>query len=272
MADCAAPGCDRPIPDVAFVCAWSEADLAGKLHDAADLWPELELTAFGQGRTGDPTPSRGSPGREQPMPVRWTASIIAGTVRNTVTTWARLVVEEHGGSPPADTPALLQWLAGQLGWCRYQRWAAELWDELGYACGRITPAVDRPRPRVDAGLCMAATAAGPCQNRLSAPPRAAIVHCPVCRAVHSSTDRSATILAAAQDHLFTAEDAAALLTIHGLTTPSATIRSWANRRRLLSPGSGSDGRPLYPFSVVHRLRTEMLDRREKVGASGRSAA
>jgi hypothetical protein len=148
----------------------------------------------------------------------------------------------------------MRWLAGQLKWIRYQPFAAEAWDELGYACGRIEPAVDRPPPRrLDAGPCLAPTAAGPCRQRLSASPRAAYVHCPACRTTHSATERSATILAAAMDIRLTAEECAHLLSLHGWPTPAGTVRSWASRRRLSLAGR-------IRFGEVYKLRVAMRER------------
>jgi hypothetical protein len=194
------------------------------------------------------------------LPFSWLAAEVAEAVRNTVVTWCRVVLEERHGiqaapwSLPEDTPGLMRWLAGQLKWLRYQPFAAEAWDELSYACGQIEPAVDRPPPRwLDAGPCLAPTAAGPCRQRLLASPRAANVHCPACGASHSATERSATILAAAMDIRLTAEECAHLLSLHGWSTPAGTVRSWASRRRLSLAGR-------IRFGEVHKLRVAMRER------------
>jgi hypothetical protein len=279
MADCAV--CGRPQPDTGWVDAACERDLAAQLKDAAELWPELQVTVARLARMSEPGPRARGRAPAQPirpdsgrmrhyadqdigtvtgLPFSWLAAEVAEAVRNTVVTWCRVVLEErHGiragpGSLPEDTPDLMRWLAGQLKWLRYQPFAGEAWDELVYACGRIEPAVDRPPPRrLDAGPCLAPTAAGPCRQRLSASPRAAYVHCPACQAAHSATGRSATILAAAMDIRLTAEECAHLLSLHGWPTPAGTVRSWASRRRLTVAGR-------IRFGEVYKLRVAMRER------------
>lgn len=286
MADCQA--CSRPVPDVAFVCPACATTLAGRLRDTAALWPELLTTAAGLARMADPGPrARGlappepirpdiggadqQPGPPTGLPFRWHAAEVADAVRNTVATWARLVLAERGGlwTIGTDTPTALRWLAGQLGWCRYQRWAAECWDELGYACSRIAPAVDRPLPRLDAGVCMAELEDGThCPQRLSAPPGARLIHCPGCGGHWDPADRSTAILAAAQHVLGTAAELSAWLTIHGHPTQAATVRRWAIRRQLQQGGVDRSGNPTYPFGRAMQLRTQLWGRR----GTSRSAA
>lgn len=275
MPDCAAPRCDRPIPDVAYVCPGSAVDLAAVLHDAAELWPELETTIAGQARMAEPgprprgrtppqpiRPGLGDPADDQAdgmpsgLPVQLYAAEVRDAVRNTVTTWARLIAEERGTILPVGrTPTVLAWLAGQLGWARYQRWAGECWDELGYACSRIAPAVDRPRPRVDAGECLAPTEAGPCRQRLSAAPSAAYVHCPVCRTTQSAVDRREVLLAGARTLRGTAEEVAVWLTILGVWTTSAMVRGLGHRGRVLADAAGR-----YSVAEVEALRRVALGR------------
>jgi hypothetical protein len=270
------------VPDVAYVCPACERDLAAQLRDAAELWPELQVVIARLARMSEPGPRARGRAPAQPirpdsgamrhyadqvvgavtgLPFSWTASEVTWAVRNTVVTWCRVVLEERHGiqaapwSLPEDTPGLMRWLAGQLKWIRYQPFAGEAWDGLSYACDQIEPAVDRPPPRrLDAGPCLAPTAAGPCRQRLSASPRAAYVHCPACRASHSATDRSATILAAAMDIRLTAEECAHLLSLHGWPTPAATVRKWGQRHRALAVAAR------YRFGDVHKLRVATRER------------
>lgn len=181
MADCAA--CGKPVPDVAYVChpcAYQDdkqpLGLAPRLHQAVELWPELETTITRQARMTEPGPrARGHtppqpirPGLGDPaddhqrgvpaeLPFAWAAADVRDSVHNTITTWGRVVLEERGGVGPVDgyTETVMRWLATQLGWCRYQRWADELWDQVGDACALVAPAVDRPamRTRVAVGPC-----------------------------------------------------------------------------------------------------------------------
>lgn len=289
MADCEL--CARPVPDVAYIChPCAHQDdkqplgLAPRLRAAAALWPDLLDTVAGQARMAEPGPHRRGRAPAQPirpglgdpamrhyqdqdigmptgLPFNYGASLVEEDVEDEAARWAQRVVAEHGGQPPADTPGRLRWLAGQLGWARYQRWAGDMWQALQPVHPWIENAVDRPRPRVDAGECGSPTATGPCRQRLSSSPRAAYVHCPTCRATWSATDRSTFILAAATDVLGTAAEISAWLTIHSQPVPEATIRSWAHRRRLLRHGTDPQtGAPRYRLGDVSRLAAERLSR------------
>jgi hypothetical protein len=207
-------------------------------------------------------------------------------VRNTVTTWCRVVLDERSPAPaevrvltgirdlarwdgpPADTPGMMRWLAGQLGWCRYQRWAGEMWDHLADELRRIEPAVDRPPPRLDAGLCLAELEDGSyCPQRLSAPPGARRIHCPDCGGRWEATDRSTLILAAAEHLLGTAAELSAWLAVHGELCPEGTIRSWASRGQLLRHGRDPQtGVATYRLGEVRRMAASRVPRRERIRA------
>lgn len=255
MADCVV--CQRPIADTAYACSACSGVTADRLERAAQLWPELDAVITGQVRYSEPGPrARGhappqphrpglgdpaadhQPGWPGGLPVRLAAAQVRDDVRNTITTWARLIQDERGQQPPIETPALLRWLVGQLEWLRHQRYAEEALDELSHAARLVERAVDRPVPRVDAGLCLAATEAGPCQQRLSAAPGAAIVHCPACRTTHTAQERREAILAAARDIRGTAEECSAWLAMLGVSVRANTVRQWRTRGRLLADGVG----------------------------------
>lgn len=205
MAECALPGCDRPSPDAA-VCAGCGQRLSARLSEAAGLWPELETTVARQGRSGDPTPRAGHPAPAQPirpglgdpahdqqtgwpagLPVDLAASETADVVRNTATTWARVIAEETGADAPTTTVALLRWLARRCEWIRHQPWAVEAVDELGTLPGLIWRAVDRraSRLRIVVGPCPEQVDGQWCTGEVvaSVPDRAdrpAVMRCGVC--------------------------------------------------------------------------------------------
>jgi hypothetical protein len=278
------------VPDVAYVCAGCATALGKALHAAAELVPELETAVARLARFGEPGPrSRGrAPAQpirpDQPdadqsgpdgLPISWSASIAAGTVANTVSTWCRVVVDQRYGDRPPHGPICLEcehpscerlhawrrwmpppttlvetmrWLAGQLGWLRCRAFAAEAFDELGHVAGLVERAVDRPVERVDAGLCLAVLDSGQkCQRRLSAPPGVARVRCPGCGATHDAAKRRETLLGVARDQRGTATELAHWLTLLGMPTPADTVHKWVRRGRLLGDG-------LYPFREAERLR------------------
>lgn len=275
MSDCTT--CGRPQrADTAVVCTRCADQLACRLHAAAGLWPDLLTTCAGQARMGEPgprarglapaqpiRPGRGDPAADQQpgwptgLPVPLAAAEVRDAVRNTVTTWVRHIATERGAAcPVGTTPTLLRWLASQTEWLRHQPYADEALDELGYAAGRVEPAVDRPRPRVDAGLCLAIQEDGSeCQQRLSAPPGAREIHCPSCGGHWDAGDRRELILAEARKLMATQEEIAAWLSILVEHTKAATVRRWVARGQLIGAGGW------YPFDRAVVLRTELWMRR-----------
>lgn len=285
MADCVL--CSRPVPDVAYTCATCADTLGRQLHAAADLLPELDTTLARQTRFGEPGPrprnsapaesvrlgltadpdSDRAPGPASGLPYSEAASIDRGTVVNTVSTWTRVVFEQRGGQYPDNPAEAMRWLAGQLGWLRYQPFAGEAFDELDYAARLVVRAVDRPVPRVDAGLCLSPGEDGePCQQRLSARPGAVAIVCPSGHR-HDMAERRRLWLEAAEDLLATATELARWLSEHNDPLPVGTIWSWASRHRLAGRGTDRAGRPLYRLGDARQLLSELRQRRaEKVHA------
>jgi hypothetical protein len=187
MADCQA--CSHPVPDVAYVCPACERDLAAQLRDAAELWPELQVTVARLARMSEPGPRARGRAPAQPirpdgrtghyadqvvgavtgLPFSWAAAHVAEDVRKAVITWCQMVLRERGGRQPPTIPASMLWLADQLGWLRYQRDAAQAWEDLGL-CRLIRPAVDRPplRARVKVGPCPEVVDGGRCAGQVTA--------------------------------------------------------------------------------------------------------
>jgi len=76
-------------------------------------------------------------------------------VRNTLVTWARVLQQERHETPPTDMADLTRWVAGRLGWARYETFADQLWPELDYAASLLWQVVDLPttRTRLVVGPC-----------------------------------------------------------------------------------------------------------------------
>jgi hypothetical protein len=191
---CALPGCDRPVPDQAYVCPVDAGRLERDLGDVPALAAELVTTWARQARTGE----RGGHSRRaaEPLPYDPDASHDLDTLANTVATWARHIAEERGltgadlepgpvcarckhGScsrladqrartlphagrdPRAVATAAARWLlAGRhVEWLRHRPEAPEAWDELRHAIALARRAIDRDQPRWYAGQCGADTIA-----------------------------------------------------------------------------------------------------------------
>lgn len=269
MADCALPGCDRPSPDAA-VCAGCGQRLSARLSEVAGLWPELETTVARQGRSGDPTPRAGHPAPAQPirpglgdprddqqagwpsgLPVDLAASEVADAVRNTVTTWARVIVEETGADPPtAGTAALLRWLARRCEWIRHQPWAVEAVDELGSLPGLIWRAVDRRRTeRRYLGPCDVEQPGGHCKGELYGRAGAAEVTCPACGIEHQVPERERWLARIVADRCYTAGEIAGAYP----HVRADRIRQWAARGQIAQHGRDRLGRGLYRLGDVLEL-------------------
>lgn len=271
MPECVMDGCARPAPD-AWVCHQCGAWTANSLTEAGRLWPELSTTVARQARHGTPGPRpRGhapaapirpdsgrlrhyadqAVGHAGGLVVDLAASDVGDVVRNTASTWARVIAEETGADWPATVPELLQWLAGRMEWARHQQWAVECLEELGGLSRLIRRTVDAPTELVDAGQCWADTGAGPCQRWLTARPGAEVITCPDCRTPHDTAARREWMLQQAGDMLGTPVELARWLSL-----PVGTVYSWVSRGRLV--GSGG----LYRVKDAQKL----ADERERVTA------
>jgi hypothetical protein len=140
VADCTV--CTRPVADLALACTSCAGRLARALGDVASLTEDLDDAITRQTRTssGIGVASRSA---DRPLPWDQNASLAASTLRNTLSTWTRLVAEERGRELPADTmPAMAAVLLGQLEWIRHHPAAAEVVDEITYAVEEARRAVD----------------------------------------------------------------------------------------------------------------------------------
>lgn len=209
MADCVI--CRQPIHDTAYVCSSDAGRLAKRLWMAADLAPDLDVALAKLARLGEPGPiPSGTPAA---LPFSIEASTDAATIRNTVSTWSRLVLEHRAPRPhlagpdcwvcthrscrlvryqatgaPAGLEPALRWLARQVDWLRHQPFGAEAFDELSHAAALVVRAVDRPgvRTRITVGPCPELVDGDACPGEVIAivparDDRPAVMRCSSCR-------------------------------------------------------------------------------------------
>lgn len=267
MADCAL--CDRPMSDTAYACHPCSRDRGQAIRDAAALLPDLDdaiarrvrmsdpaprgrLAPAAPIRPGDPTPDH-QPGYASGLPFDMHASAVADTVRNTVTTWARTIVEQVHADPPTDLDELMRWIAGRVDWVRYEPYAAEALDELTYAASLVRGAVDRPASRVYLGPCGAPDGlAGACPGELHAHRRASHAICRQCGTQHEVAARQDWLDGLVREHAYTAAEIAGAYPVR-----AERIRQWASRGRIAARGHDRYGRPMYRLSevldVAHRM-------------------
>lgn len=249
---CPAEHCDRPAPGNATICGACTADLERALQQVPELAAELDVTLSRQHtRTGggttdiedDPTPAVLRIGTLGYDP---RASEAAYILRSALVGWARVLAEQTGAAPPADTlPAIAGWLAGQTGRLARHPAADEAHAEILGAVRQAQHVIDRPADREFAGRCPG------CDTALYARPGAAAVQCRECDAepvdVEDQLDR---MRGAIEDQLFHPTGAAAMLARLDISAPESTIRRWAKQGRLAPHGTDQRGRRLYRLGDI----------------------
>ena len=205
---------------------------------------------------------------------------VADETRNTVTTWARVVLEEW---PPITTPMCTDSLCRRCNplraeaWARSAPidtvrsccvyltrmlrhiagadWAAELLEELLHAETQLRKLVDNPPERWYAGPCTAGMDglewAALCGEDLYASIDRDVVTCRECDSVYDIADRRTWLLAAAEDRLETAQNLAhALVLLADIDTDERRlanrIRQWSARGRIAVRDTVLEGSKLRP--------------------------
>lgn len=101
-----------------------EQAIAETPHDYATL--AHQLTPNGSSAT-----ARTSGTKDVGISLDHRVSQLRTDIRNTVSTWARIAVEERGMNPPADTvPSICTWLVKQADWYLGQPWAAQFANDM----------------------------------------------------------------------------------------------------------------------------------------------
>jgi hypothetical protein len=222
------PSCGATTPDGTLCHADTDA-LATLLAAAPALIAELDLAASRQARL-TPTGPAGTGTAHERSPVDWTAA------------QARDALETELAICGSDIREL-----------RRAPWAGRMLHTLGAAINQAYRAIDRTPDRAYLGTCGASTGELVCTAELWAHPGTQTVACAQCRTRHDVTERQATLLAAAANHLATATDIANALTTLDHPITAARIRKWKQRGRLTERPEGSK---LYRLGDVIDLLTD----------------
>ena len=136
--------------------------VGGMMADLRALWAtgglhgldvDLDIAIARQSKFGGGGGGRGG-GDEIPMLIDDRASDVRRYLHNMLSTWCRVILDQCGGTPPADTiPAMAQWLHGQGVIIRSAEWGDECVTQIRYAVREVRRCVDRPAERVYAGEC-----------------------------------------------------------------------------------------------------------------------
>jgi len=242
--------CGRPVADSAPCCSACVEQTRANLEYVAANAGDLETTLTRQDRVSSGTGGRAS--AETPLPINLHASDVGHRLRNTLTTWTRLVADERGTTlaeafPAPDRPHwpvcaraaatwcthpscrasiiggrrtitntdMASWLSQRLGWIAHREWGPSCFDELSRVAVDLGRAIDSPPPMISLGTCDA----DGCDGELRAHQEAAFVRCPGCRESYDIAKRKDQLLARADHRRFNAASLARILTALGSLGP-----------------------------------------------------
>jgi hypothetical protein len=254
-------GCGRPVQDATLcaTCAHRLDDALAQICEHHGLGWDLDIAITRQAVMSD---RNGPRANTTPIPYDDRASVRARELHDTLGSWARLVVEETGAVPPADTiTAIAAWLRPRAGWLRHHPAGGEALDEIRDAVRAARRVVDRPADRLYAGPCQG------CGTDLYARVEAVYVTCPngMCETTYGVDELRVWLLKAVEDILATtAEISRALTSLAVPVTPSA-IRGYAHRGQLLRRGVNEGASPLYRLGDVMDCVARAAERSARIG-------
>jgi ribosomal protein L37AE/L43A len=286
------PICGKPIHDNAYICRPCGQTLTTALHHIADLHAELDVTLTRQARIGSTNgpaqPPEVDPDPQpknvilwgvavQPLPFHLGASKVAQDVGNTISTWARVILEERRMDLPAipeppigpvcnpteckhQSCTVIRWhvrdseithaakfIAEYVWWLRRRPEATEAYSDLVAVASQLERIIDNPPTLKYAGPCNV------CRKDLYVREGAGVVECRPCGMTYDMAGRREWLLEAAEDRLERAAHIAQAVTDLGSPITAHRIRMWAQRGRLLPHATDGLGRPLYRIGDVREL-------------------
>lgn len=234
-----------------WLCEDCQQTFAWALVNIAAWYPDLGTIARKQVRYGTQGATKGSVGKEQPLPVdmrfvnaapigpgdhatadRAPGSQLRWDTWATVVGWCRAVMEDqpevHGPAcreclhltcasikrrrwPTNTIPSMCGYLARQFRFIVREQWAPVMLGEVLDIEKRLRWMVDRPADRWYAGKCSAGDEHGQCQTELYARTDRGKVRCPTCDTEHDVDKRREILLNEAKDYHVTATEAASAL-------------------------------------------------------------
>ncbi|MFL1444039.1 hypothetical protein [Nocardiopsis protaetiae] len=231
--------CARPTGDQATVCTPCAQRATHALREVAE-WLADDLTTATTRQTRLATTSSGG-GRgtqtEPPLPFDLRASEALAVLRNTLSTWVRVLQDDGATTHPRTntTAAMAAWLIPAIGWARHRDYGPDLIDETLAATTQARRATDRPEELTYAGRCP--TCGAPIYA-LGARPTAQCRTADCDGAVGDVAAARLQLLRSAGTRLVTAEQAARALTTVGRPVTARWIRQLAAEKKLASiPGS-----------------------------------
>jgi hypothetical protein len=216
------------------------------------LCEELDVTLARLDKMGTSSDKVGGSG-EEPWPFKPSASEVGWVLRNTITTWARDVVETypHLTLSATKTPEVAAWMANVAGLLAEHPAADEMYSEITDAVALVKRVIDRYAEKIQLGKCGAVFEGVECMDDLYGARDKALVRCRTCGTEHDAAARWARIQADVREHLATAaEIERAAVSIYGQKLNVKTIRTWANRGRIQTYGTNGHKEPLHKVGEV----------------------
>lgn len=246
--------CGRPLAGDA-ICQGCAYSLQVALGDISSYWLDLDNVKGRRTRYG----ATGGRGGDKPLPVDarflgWDAdgTRLQDAVKNTMATWARVVLDERpvftGPTHPAclhlscsrlnrsrtprdDVASVCRYLLGQSDWIKTQHWAGEILDEMLDTASQLQRMVDRPADKLFVGYCPDDDE--PLHARIGAP----LTQCRVCEREYGVEASRDAMWVEAQDKLATASEISRAISWLGQTPITADrIYKWVERKRLPERG------------------------------------
>lgn len=248
VSEQACPRCSRVMKGDAFACTECANTARTDLHTIAEFLPWCD----------DKRARRRSrlfigshiANAEQGLPFDPRVTRTLDPIRNNLTTWARLVLDESEGptEPGDDLTGITLWLAGNCDWIATKRpWAHEAFTSFEANALALTRLFDRPPDKIYVGSCRADSGEYECREALYADSGASYVACPRCGTQHDVYERRQQLAGAVDSYLGTAREISRLLRLtlgeyvnermirayarHGLIQPRGTRREYDKHGR-----------------------------------------
>jgi hypothetical protein len=258
-------GCGRPVQDATLcaTCAHRLDDALAQICEHHGLGWDLDIAITRQAVMSD---RNGPRANTTPIPYDDRASASARELHSTLGSWARLVVEETGAVPPADTiTAIAAWLRPRAGWLRHHEAGGEALDEILAAVHAVRRVIDRPADMLYAGPCQT------CWTDVYARVEAVYVTCPneECLRTYSIAERRAWLLKSAENILGSTTEISRALTRYAQPVTPSAIRGYVGRGQLLARGERVEGglvKPLYRLGDVMDCVARAAERSARIGA------
>lgn len=258
--------CGAKVADGAFLCSDCTGSLERALGDVAatdrSLLADLGLTYTQQGR-GSAQLARNGARTGYAQLGNDKAAVARAELVNALGTWARVVMEDHGGEPRSgQSKDIAIYLLAAIPWIRHQPWVDEMHHNLLTAIRTAQAITDRVGERQYAGPCRAELPDGTdCETELYVVGDAKTVTCPSCHFEWVSKDRHDWLLLCMDEQLLTAGMIAKALTEYGLAVTDDAIRGYAHRGRIIAKHLNLGAQPLYRVGdVIDVVRSVQRER------------